>query len=137
MPTTVYEAIEASCIGVSPHKHGRPSIIPDSLHTALATHSSMLQISGEGEASSGKMKTLTAGLIAGTEWENKFNIEYCLRRTCVKNPAIILNPVKAKNNEDRCVDWLTYTNIISWTARAKDFLVSIKVAKDEPGEVHD
>ena len=58
-PTTVYEAMEGNCIGVSPHKRGRPSIIPDSLHTALATHSSMLQVSGEGEASSSKIKTLT------------------------------------------------------------------------------
>jgi hypothetical protein len=136
MPTTVYDAMEGNRIGMSPHKRGHPSIIPDLLHTALATHSSMLQVSGEGEASSSKMKTLTAGLVVGTEWENKFNIDYCWHRTCAKNPAI-LNPVKAKNNEDLRVEWLTYKNIMDWTDCAKDFLVSIKMAKDEPGVIRE
>ena len=82
------------------------------------------------------MISLTAGLVAGTAWENKFNLDYCWRRTRAKNPAI-LNPVKAKNNEDRRVEWLTYKNIMDWTACAKQFLVDIKMAKDEPGIIRE
>ena len=96
----------------------------------------MLQVSGEGEASSSKIKTLTSGLVVGTEWENKFNIDYCWCRTRAKNLAI-LNPVKAKNNEDHHVEWLTYKNIMDWTDHAKDFLVSIKMAKDEPAVIRE
>ena len=136
MQTTVYEAMEGNCIGVSPHKQGHPSIIPNSLHTALATHSSMLQVSGEEEASSSKMKTLTAGLVMGTEWKNKFNIDYCWHRTRAKNPAI-LNLVKVKNNEDCRIERLTYRNIMDWTDCAKDFLVSIKMVKYEPREIRE
>ncbi len=82
------------------------------------------------------MKTLTAGLVMGTEWENKFNIDYCWRHTRAKNPAI-LNLVKAKNNKECHVKWLTYKSIMDWTDHAKDFLVSIKMAKDEPGEIYE
>ncbi len=45
----------------------------------------------------------------------------------------IMNPVKAKNHEDRRVDWLTYKNIMEWNARAKKFLIDIGMAVDEPG----
>ena len=132
----LHEAVAADRIGKSPPKCGWPSIIPDCLHDALATHSTMMQVAGEGEASSGKMISLTAGLVAGTAWENKFNLDYCWRRTRAKNPAI-LNPVKAKNNEDRRVEWLTYKNIMDWTERAKQFLLDIKMAKDEPGIIRE
>ncbi len=53
-------------IGISPAKRGRPSIIPDCLYDALATHSTMMQVAGTGEASSGKIISLTAGLVART-----------------------------------------------------------------------
>ena len=45
----------------------------------------------------------------------------------------LINPSRAINNEDRCVDWLTYRNIIEWNKRAKEFLVEIKMGKDERG----
>ena len=64
------------------------------------------------------------------------NIEYVWRKTRTKHPEI-LNPVKTKNNEDRRVEWLTYKNIIDWTARAKEFLLSIQMAKDEPGLIRE
>lgn len=44
-------------------------------------------------------------------------------------------PHSAKNNEDRRVDWLSYGNILAWTARAKEFLISIGMAKDEPAGI--
>ena len=43
----------------------------------------------------------------------------------------LINPSRAINNEDRRVDWLTYRNIIEWNKRAKEFLVEIKMGKDE------
>ena len=48
------------------------------------------------------------------------------------HPALI-NPSRAINNEDRHVDWLMYRNIIEWNKRAKEFLVEIKMGKDERG----
>ena len=76
--STLHEVVVADRIGVSPPKCGQPSIIPDCLNDALATHSTMMQVAGEGEALSGKMKALlTAGLVAGTKSEHKFNLDHC------------------------------------------------------------
>ena len=47
-----------------------------------------------------------------------------------------MNLVWAKGNEDWHVDWLTHKNIIDWNARAKQLLINIAMAKDEPGEIH-
>ncbi|MBV5280331.1 MAG: hypothetical protein J0651_03500, partial [Actinobacteria bacterium] len=49
----------------------------------------------------------------------------------------ILNLVRAKINEDRRVEWLTYKNINDWTAAAKKFLIAIRMAKDEPGIIRE
>ena len=46
-----------------------------------------------------------------------------------------MNPVKAKNHEDRRVDWLTYKNIFDWNLRAKQFLIDLGMANDEPGMI--
>jgi len=96
----------------------------------------MLQTSGEGEASGAGMKCLTEGLVAGTKWENEFSTDYVWRKTRRDHPEILI-PVYAKNNEDRRVEWLSYKNIIDWTARAKQFLISIGMAKDEPGMIRE
>jgi len=48
-----------------------------------------------------------------------------------------MNPVRAKHNDDRQVDWLTYKNVLEWNARAKKFLVDIGMAKDEPGTIRE
>ncbi len=135
-PTAIYNAVLDNIVGASPAKCGRPTIIPSALTAALATHSAMMQVAAEGEASSVKIKSLAEGWVAETKWEGKMNIEYVWRKTCTKHPEI-LNPVKAKNNEDRQVEWLTYKNIIDWTARAKEFLLSIQMAKDEPGLIRE
>ena len=95
-----------------------------------------MQMVNEGEASSVKMKALTEGLVAKTKWQGVFNTEYCWRKTRKNHPEI-LNPVKAKVNEDRRVEWLSCRNIMDWTARVKEFLISIGMAKDEPGIIHE
>jgi hypothetical protein len=92
----------------------------------------MMQISGEGEASSLKMRAIAAAVTLGTPHKNKFSADYLWRRTRMDHPALI-NPSRAINNEDRRVDWLTYRNIIEWNKRAKEFLVGINMGKDERG----
>ena len=121
-------------VGKSPPTGGRPQSIPSALPYALATHSAMMQISGEGEASAARIKSTMHALVAQTQHENKFSVEYAWRRTRKNHPEI-MNPVRAKGNEDRRVDWLTYKNIIDWNARAKQLLINIGMAKDEPGEI--
>ena len=44
-----------------------------------------------------------------------------------------MNPVKAKDHEDRRADWFTYANINQWTYAAKACLIGIGMLKDEPG----
>ena len=134
--TTLREAVAFDRVGLSPVKRGRPEKIPSKLCAALSKQSAMMQIANEGEASSVKMKALTEGLVANTKWQNVFSTEYCWRKTRKNHPEI-LNPVKAKVNEDRRVEWLSYKNIMEWTARAKDFLISIGMAKDEPGIIRE
>ena len=115
-----------------PSKRGRPEKIPFQLCTALTKQSAMMQVASEGGASRKEIKALTEGLIDGTKWESVFSMDYCWKRTRSQHPEI-LNPVLAKINEDRQVEWLTYKNIKDWTAAAKKFLIAIGMVKDDPG----
>lgn len=133
-PTSVYNAVKDGRIGVTPMKRGRKSVVPEILPASLATQAVMMQVAGVGEASAKTMKVLVEGLVAGTEWEDKIDAEYTWRKTRSSHPEI-LNPVKAKKNEDRRVEWLSYANIMTWTERAKEFLISIGMAKNEPGVI--
>jgi hypothetical protein len=96
----------------------------------------MMQVAGVGEALFVKMKALTEGLVANSKWEGVFSTEYCWRKTRNNHPEI-MNPMKAKVNKDCRVEWLSYKNVMDWTARAKDFLITIGMAKDEPGEIRE
>ncbi len=96
----------------------------------------MMQVAGEGEASSIKIKCLTEGLVSQTKWEGVFNTPYCWRKTRGLHPEI-MNQVRAKINEDRCVEWLRYKNIWDWLAHTKDFLILIGMVKDEPGIIRE
>jgi hypothetical protein len=102
----------------------------------LAQQSAMMQVAGEGEASSIKIKCLTEGLVSQTKWEGVFNTPYCWRKTRGLHPEI-MNQVRAKINEDRCVEWLRYKNIWDWLAHTKDFLILIGMVKDEPGIIRE
>ena len=132
--SAVFDCVMADAAGTTPKKRGRPSKIPSPLPLALAQHAVMLQVSGEGEATGAAIKCLAEGIVSGTEWENKFNTEYVWRKSRRLHPEILM-PHSAKNNEDRRVDWMSYSNIMEWTARAKEFLISIGMAKDEPGMI--
>jgi len=96
----------------------------------------MMQISGEGEASRPKLLSTLHALVANTKWDNAFSLEYVYRKMRTEHPEI-LNPVRAKNHEDRRVDWLSYNNIMKWNERAKRFLIEIGMAKDEPGLIRE
>ncbi len=134
--TTLREAVAFDRVGLSPAKHGQPEKIPSKLCAALSKQSVMMQVANEGEASSVKLKALTKGLVAKTIWQGAFSTEYCWRKTRKNHPEI-LNPFKAKVNEDRRVEWLSYKNIMDWTAQVKEFLISIGMAKDEPGIIRE
>ena len=132
--SSLHDAVKHGNFGVSPPKRGRPRIVPKVATDALAAHATMLQISGEGEATKDKMTTAAQGLIADTEWDGKLKPSYMWWRTYSDNPALIL-PAMARDNDDRRVDWLTFSNINTWTDAAKAELISIGLVKDEPGYI--
>ena len=122
--------------GVSPLKKGVSARVPIELTKALATHTTMMQVSGDGEASSSLMRQVASAVLAGTEHDGKINVDYLWRKTRQHHPEI-LNPVRAKNHENRRVDWLTYKNLIDWNKRAKQFLIEIGMAADQPGIIRE
>ena len=132
--STVHRAVQRGEFGVSPQKMGRPSTLPNELTQGLACHSVMMQLSGEGEMSSLKMRTLATAITMGTPHERKHTAAHIWKKTRLRHPEYI-KPAQAVENEDRRVDWLTYKNIIDWNARAKKFLVDVGMGKDEPGVI--
>jgi len=117
---------------VSPVKNRRPSKVLPELTCGLACHAVMMQIAREGEASSLKMRKITAAVTLGSLHENKFSAAHLWRRTRIDHPTLI-NSSRTINNEDCCIDWLMYRNIIEWNKHAKEFLVEVKMGKDERG----
>ena len=132
--SVLMNAVKRGEVGVSPKKKGRPPTVPAELTMGIATHAAMMQVSGEAEASGQKMKATISALAMGTDWENKVNSEYVWRKTRSLHPDI-LNPVQAKDHEDRRADWLTYANINEWTDVAKKYLIELGMLFDEPGEI--
>lgn len=112
--TAIANALDRGEVGMSPPKRGRPRRVPKEFTSSLAKHVVMMQACGEAEASRPTMLATARALTDRTKWEGKFNTNYALRKTLRDHPAI-LNPVMAKNNEDRRVDWLTFKNINDWT----------------------
>jgi len=117
--------------GKTPPKTGRRKKIESPASENLAKHAVIMQLLGEGEASKTKMISTIKGLMVGTKHEG-IDSEALWRRTR-KEHAAMLNPISAKNNEDRRVDWLTFKNITEWSAAAKKLLVDLGMVKDEPG----
>ena len=131
-PSTVHRAIQRGEFGISPPTAGRKSTLPKEFTKALAVHSVMMQVSGEGEMSSIKMRTLATAMTLGTPHEGKLTNAHIWKTTRHRHPEYI-KPANAVDNEDRRVDWLTYKNIMLWMQRAKKFVLDIEMAKDEPG----
>jgi hypothetical protein len=61
--SSVHRAVSQGQFGVSPVKNGRPSKVPPELTRGLACHAIMMQIAGEGEASSLKMRAIAAAIM--------------------------------------------------------------------------
>jgi len=64
--STVHRAVSRGQFGVSPLKNGRPSKFPPELTHGLACHAVMMQIAGDGEVSSLKMRAITVAVMLGT-----------------------------------------------------------------------
>jgi hypothetical protein len=128
----IQNAVARGLFGAFPLKYGRPQIVPPELTHGLACHAVMMQASGEGEASSLKMRALAGALTMCTRHENKFSTDFLWQRTRLDHPRMIM-PAKAINNEDRRVNWLTYKNIKDWNQKAKEYLISIGMGTPEQG----
>jgi hypothetical protein len=109
---------------VFPLKKGQKVRIPHDLTHALATHSMMMQVAGDGEASVANMKADASALPAGANHEGEMDVEYVWRKTRESHPKNI-NPVRAKNHKNRRVEWLSYKNLMEWNVHAKEFLVNM------------
>ena len=66
---------------VSPLKPGRKVSVLHDLMFALATHSTMMQVAGDGEASASNMKAVASAVLAGTKYDGKIDVEYLWRVT--------------------------------------------------------
>jgi hypothetical protein len=130
--STIYNAVAQGDFGVSPLKNGQKGVIPPELTHALICHSVMMQASGEGEASSLKMRAILSAITLGTKFKNKSSADYLWRKTRLDHPHLIM-PAKAIDNKDRRVDWLTYQNINDWNTQAKLFLVAIGMGTEDQG----
>ncbi len=73
----------------------------------------IVQVSGEGEMSSLKMRTLATAMMVGTPHEEKLTSDYVWKMCRHRHPEYI-KLAQAVDNEDRRFDWLTYNNIIKW-----------------------
>jgi hypothetical protein len=85
--SSVHRAVSRGQFGVSPVKNRRQSKVPPELTHGLACHAVMLHIAGEGEASSLKMRAITAAVMLGTLHKNKFSADYLWGRTRIYHPC--------------------------------------------------
>ena len=63
----IHHAVQRGEFGLSPKKIGRRPTLPPELMYGLVVHSIMMQLSGEGEMSSLKMRTLATTIMLGTQ----------------------------------------------------------------------
>ncbi len=63
----------------------------------------IMQVSGEGEMSCLKMRTLATAMTLGTPHEGKLTNEHIWKMCRHRHPEYI-KPAQAVDNEDRCVD---------------------------------
>ena len=92
----------------------------------LMVHSVVMLHSGKGVMSSLKMKKLATTIMPGTPQEGK---------TTRYNHPEYIKPVKAVNNEDRRVDWLTIKSLPIGIHMQK-FLIDIGMGSNKPELIH-
>ena len=81
------------------------------------------------------MMHATVALTVWTKWEDKLDHIQVWNKVRYDHPGII-NPVKAKDNEDRQIDLLTFNSINEWTDTVKNELIHLEIVKDEPGYLY-
>ena len=90
--------------GVSPPKRGRPNKVLPEITSQLAMQVAMMQAAGQGKATSAKLVHGLTAMTSGTKHGGTFNKTYALRRARRDHPEVF-NPVMAKNDDDRRVEW--------------------------------
>ena len=128
----IAKAVKEGKVGESPDKRGRPCKIPEDFCKAVATHSTMMQVSGQGEASKRKLLPLIEGLKAGTDHE--FTTEWAYRKT-VENQSALMMPGTSVDVDDRRVEWLTFKNINQMMDMSKKEIIGAGMAKDKRGMI--
>lgn len=94
----------------------------------------MMQALGEGKATTAKLSRTLFAATTGTDHEGTFNHKYAVERARREHPALF-QPVQAKNNDDRRVEWLTYKDINDWTDACKGELIKLGVVLDKSGHI--
>ena len=115
MKNSLFDAVSGDRAGMLPPKRGRKEVIPLALCSTNSKQLAMMQVTGEGEACATKIIPLIEGLTTNTAWDRTFTARACWWKALKSYPEI-MNPVKAKNNKDRHVEWLSYKNTKDWTA---------------------
>ena len=130
--TVITDALNAGRIGVSPPKIVKPvKVVPD-ITSQFGRGAAMMQASGTGEATYAKMDKKNEALTVGTSHADTLNSKYTFCKARMAHPEIF-NPVMAKNDDDRRIEWLTFKNINDWTDAVKEELVQIGMVKKELG----
>ena len=80
----------------------------------MVRQAAILQTSGTREATLGTMKKTIKAMPTGNEHKGKINAKYTFCKTHAEHPAL-LNPTRAKNNNNRRIKWLLYKHINDWT----------------------
>ena len=130
--STLAKAVKEGKIGETPEKLGRPCKVPMELCHAVATHSTMMQASGQGEGSKRKLLPFIEGLKADTDHE--FSTEWAYRKT-LENESAMMMPADSVDVDDRRVEWLTFKNINQMMDMSKKVFIEKGMAKDEPGMI--
>ena len=77
------------------------------------------------------MKALIGAASHGTQWENKFSVNYAWRRTRYNHPETMI-PTTKSDREDRRAEWVNFINIDHWLSDSKRFILKIGLAIDKP-----
>ena len=81
---------------------------------------------------SAKLGNTLIAMKLGTKHGGTFNKRYAVCRAHCEHPEVF-NPVVAKNDGNRRVEWLTYNNLNVWTDAVKKELIKLGVVLDKPG----
>ena len=126
--------VERGEFGVSPPKLGRKPKVTGDITGQLAMQAAMMQASGAGEAKYSIMKDTIEAMTVGTKHAGTLDPKYTFRKARTDHPEIF-NPVKAINDDDRQIEWMSCDNFNDWTNLSKRELLKLKMVVDSPGKI--